>query len=273
MTDLLIHSMSEFSDIILGGLEIAEARRIVEIGAEFGGMSMLLADHAAAQEGSFVSIDPSPKQEFLDWVASADHVQHVAKPSLSAIDDLSDVDAWVIDGDHNWFTVYHELKAIDAACTRDSKPMLVFLHDVAWPCGHRDSYYAPDRIPEEYRQPFDFEGGVMPGIPVTLPGRGFRGMGQFAWAKDEGGPRNGVKAAIDDFAAERFDAGRDIAYAEVPAVFGLGILFDLDAPWSQALADLVIPFHENKLLATLERNRLDNYLAVLDWQDRTAAAA
>ena len=40
---LLIHSMSEFSDIILHGLQIAGARNIAEVGAEFGGMSQQLA--------------------------------------------------------------------------------------------------------------------------------------------------------------------------------------------------------------------------------------
>jgi hypothetical protein len=39
MSNLLIHSMAEFSDLILGSLAIAGARHIVEIGAEFGGMS------------------------------------------------------------------------------------------------------------------------------------------------------------------------------------------------------------------------------------------
>ena len=43
MSNLLIHSMSEFSEIILPSLEIAGATEIVEIGAEFGGMSTVLA--------------------------------------------------------------------------------------------------------------------------------------------------------------------------------------------------------------------------------------
>ena len=47
MPDLLIHSMSEFSDLIIDSLAIAGAAEIVEIGAEFGGMSQVLADYAA----------------------------------------------------------------------------------------------------------------------------------------------------------------------------------------------------------------------------------
>ncbi|PSJ39668.1 class I SAM-dependent methyltransferase [Allosphingosinicella deserti] len=272
MSDLLIHSMSEFSEIILDALSLAGAKEIVEIGAEHGGMSFLLAEHAQAAGGRLTSIDPAPKQAFCDWVGEHKHVRHVAKPSLAAFDDVGGVDAWVIDGDHNWFTVYHELKAVDARCKADDKPMLAFLHDVAWPAARRDMYYAPDRIPEAFRHPYDFDGGVIPGFPALLPGRGFRGMGQFAMALYEGGPRNGVLTAVEDFVEEKRAAGETLCFAEIPAVFGLGILFAMDAEWSEALAERVIPWHDSKLLHTLEQNRLANYLAVLDWQDSAAAA-
>ena len=112
MTDLLIHSMSEFSGLIMPALAAADAADIVEIGAEFGGMSALLADHCAARGGRLTSIDPSPKAEFVEWAAGRPEVRHVAKPSLDVLGDIECADAWVIDGDHNWYTVYHELKAI-----------------------------------------------------------------------------------------------------------------------------------------------------------------
>jgi hypothetical protein len=268
MPDLLIHSMSEFSDIIIDSLAIAGAKEIAEIGAEFGGMSQVLADYAATENGRLTSIDPAPKKEFVDWAQGRSHFRHVAKPSLEAIEDLSNVDAWLIDGDHNWYTVYNELKQIETVCRRDGKPLLVFLHDIAWPWARRDLYYAPHQIPEAFRQPFDYEGGCAPGSPMLVPGRGFRGMGQFAAAIREGGPRNGVLTAVEDFIEDVRGAGRAIAFAEIPAVFGLGVLFDTDAAWSPDLSGYVIPFHDNRLLRTLEENRLANYLAVLDWQDR-----
>jgi hypothetical protein len=103
-----------------------------------------------------------------------------------------------------------------------------------------------------------------------VPNRGFRGLGQFAAATCEGGPRNGVLTAIEDHIDDVRGAGGAIAFAEIPAVFGLGILFDTDAAWSEDLSGFLVPFHENRLLRTLEENRLRNYLAVLDWQDRAA---
>lgn len=273
MTDLLIHSMSEFSPIILGALERAEARNICEIGAEFGGTTQQLAAFAQAQGGTLTSVDPAPKDAFLDWVrANPDHVRHIAATSIEAMPTLDNIDAWVIDGDHNWYTVFSELLLADALCKRDGKPLLAFLHDVSWPCARRDTYYAPEQIPEEYRQPHSYTAGVTLDHAGAIEGRGFRGTGQFAVALQEGGLRNGVLTAVEDFLAQARTDDRKLAWVHVPAVFGLGILFDADAPWAPAVAEHVIPWHDNALLASLEMNRLRNYLAVIDWQDRTAEA-
>lgn len=276
MANLLIHSMCEFSDIILPGLAIAGARNVVEIGAEFGGMTTLLADYCGERGGRLMSIDPAPKPEFIQWVARQENVEHVPLPSLDAIATMEDVDAWVIDGDHNWYTVYNELKLVRDVCRRDGKPFLAFLHDVHWPSGRRDMYYAPDRIPAEFRHPHSFDGGCNPGHNGLRLHRGFRGMGHFAFALHEGGPRNGVLTAIEDFATEELEAGVPYGLAEVPGVFGLGVLFDLDADWSGLLAQMIEPYHQNKLLQTLESNRLLNYLEIIERQDvavaRVAAA-
>jgi hypothetical protein len=271
MTNLLIHSMAEFRDIIMPALAAAKARRIVEIGAEFGGMTQLLASFAAQARGQLTSIDPAPKPEFVRWVKGQKAVRHVPQLSLKAIPQQRDVDAWIVDGDHNWYTVYHECHAIAEGARRDGKPLLVFFHDVAWPSGRRDMYYAPDQIPAEFRHPHSADGGAWPGRSDLLPGRGFRGMGQFAWARHEGGPRNGVLTGIEDFLRDENAAGRDYGFAEIPAVFGLGVLFATDAPWSEQVAELVLPYHDNSLLRRLEENRLANFLTLVDWQDRAAA--
>jgi predicted O-methyltransferase YrrM len=271
MTDLLIHSMTEFADLILQCLDRAGARDVAEIGAEFGGMSQCLADHCAAAGGSLTSIDPAPKAEFVEWAASCPHVRHVAAPSLEAMPALANIDAWMIDGDHNYYTVFNELRLADAASRRDGKPLLAVLHDVAWPCARRDMYYAPETIPAEHRHAHSFEGGVTLGNDGVLLDRGMRGMGNFAWALRAGGPRNGVLTAIEDFIEQAQTEDRLLLYAEIPAVFGLGVLFDAGAEWAEDVAGILLPYHQNDLIASLERNRLRNYLAVIDWQDRHAA--
>lgn len=267
MSDLLIHSMAEFGDLILKALELAGAKTVVEIGAEFGIMTQPLGDFCNKRGGNLIAIDPMPAPGFVEWAATQSHVQHIARTSLEAMGELSDIDAWLIDGDHNYFTVFHELGLAEALSRRDQKPLLVILHDVGWPWSRRDLYYAPDRIPPEYRQPYSFDAGVLLDNPVAQENRGFRGAGQFAVAVQAGGPRNGVLTAVEDFCRVTETESRRLLYAHVPAVFGLGVLFEASAPWAGDLANALVPYHNNPLLAKLERNRLRNYLTVLDWQD------
>ncbi len=267
MSDLLIHSMAEFGDLILGLLDLAGARTVVEIGAEYGGMTEPLAEFCARHQGNLIAIDPSPAPEFVAWAAGQPHVRHIAHPSLEVIATLTNIDAWLIDGDHNYYTVFHELAAADTLARRDGLPLLALLHDVGWPCARRDMYYAPDRIPPAFLQPCRHDAGVTLGDAGYRVDRGFRGAGHFAWALQAGGPRNGVLTAIEDFCREAEHGGRKLLYAHVPAVFGLGVLFDASAPWAEALAEAVLPWHDNPLLAKLENSRLRNYLTVLDWQD------
>ena len=267
MSDLLIHSMAEFSDTILACLGAADAREIAEIGAEFGGMSKRLADHLAPIDGHLTSIDPAPAPGFAAWAAATPCVRHVAQPSLDALPDLAGIDAWLVDGDHNYHTVSRELAEIDRIGHRDGTPMLAFLHDVGWPRARRDMYYAPDRIPAEHRHPHSYSAGALLDRDDLAPGRGFRGIGQFAIAEQSGGPCNGVLTAVEDFLADARADGRALAFAYIPAVFGLGVIFAADAPWGDAVAALLLPLHDNALLARVEDNRLRNYLAVLDWQD------
>lgn len=263
---LLIHSMGEFESIILPALDIVKPQRIVEIGSEHGGLTTLVNQWACDHGGHLTSVDPAPSDTFGRWAQSATSFTHVAKPSLEAFDELDNTDVWFIDGDHNWYTVYHELQQVHAQCQRDNKPLLVFLHDVGWPNARRDSYYQPDRIPAQYLHPYSYEYGVTLDVPGMING-GFRGMGQFAYAQQEGGPRNGVLTAIEDFA---LPFGDELALAVIPAVLGLGVLFSQNAPWTVELVAHLLPYHENSLLQRMETNRLRNYLRVIEMQDQAA---
>ena len=270
MTDLLLHSMSEFSDIILKCLQAANAHDIVEIGSEYGGMSEVLAAFTEQQGGTLTTIDPAAKEEFTTWLKTHTNVTHLPDLSLNVLADLQAPDAWLIDGDHNWYTVFNELVKADDVSRRSGKPFLAFLHDVAWPCARRDQYYAPETIPQDFRHPYDYHGGVTLDSSTLATNRGFRGAGFFAFAKHQGGPRNGVLTAIEDFIAQTTSQDRTINLATVPAIFGLGVLYDKSALWSDDITEILAPLHNNKLIAKLEENRLRNYLAVIEWQDRYA---
>ena len=66
-------------------------------------------------------------------------------------------------------------------------PLLMF-HDVGWPHARRDTYCAPERIPEEHRQPLAHDIALVPWEPGVAAG----GL-PFEWAAErEGGPRNGI---------------------------------------------------------------------------------
>ncbi|HEU0195786.1 MAG TPA: class I SAM-dependent methyltransferase [Nevskiaceae bacterium] len=261
---LLLHSLGEFSSVTVAILDAVDAHRVAEIGSEHGGNTALLANWLRPSGGTLVSVDPAPSEAFLEWLHKhGEGVEHVSRPSLESIDDVGACDAWFIDGDHNWYTVFHELRLIHAVQRRARQPFLVILHDVGWPCARRDQYYAPERIPADCRQPYSYELGVTLGSARLIEG-GFRGCGNFAYALNEGGARNGVLTAVEDFAAE---FKQPFMWAYIPAIFGLGVLWGNDHPVSEKLATQLAPLHEHPLLARMEANRLANYLKVIELQD------
>ena len=84
-------------------------------------------------------------------------VSHNVLPTLPA------VDVALVDGDHNWFTVYHELRMLSESARKAGAPLpVLIMHDVLWPYGRRDLYYVPERVPEEFRQPYEKK-GIRPG--------------------------------------------------------------------------------------------------------------
>ena len=161
-------------------------------------------------------------------------------------------DVVILDGDHNYFTLSNELRLIAERSAGGALPLLMF-HDVLWPHARRDSYYAPDRIPEGERQPLAENTGLVPGNAGTdetgLP---------FEWAAErEGGERNGVLTAIEDF----MEREEGLRLVRVPAFFGFGVLWAGDAPYAGALAAILDPFDAQPVLGRLEANRVAHLVA------------
>src|SRR5690606_19879023 len=106
--------------------------------------------------------------------------------SLEVLPSLEPMDAALVDGDHNWYTVYNELKLLAEGATRAGAPLpVLILHDVLWPYGRRDLYYAPEQIPDEFRQPYR-EMGMRPGERELNPKGGLNPT--MHNAEVEGGP-------------------------------------------------------------------------------------
>lgn len=258
---LLLHSLTTFEPLLEACLDAVAPKQIGEIGSESGGTTKLLVDWARRNDASVWTVEPFPAHDLLELEAAAAPLTVARGRSPEALADAPRCDVWLIDGDHNYWTVRQECEraAADGA--------LAILHDVAWPCARRDQYYDPTAIPPEGVHPHTWDEGVVPGDPGTRPAGGLRGDGQFAYARTEGGAENGVLTAVESVVSDR----GDIELHVVPVVFGVGFLFPTDAPWADAVRALAAPYAGSELLARLERNRLALYTRVLELQDEVAA--
>jgi len=149
-------------------LPAARARRVLEIGALRGETTERMLDDLGP-DAELDVIDPEPAFDpsAHERGFKGRYRFHRAL-SLDVIPALGPLDAALIDGDHNWYTVYNELRLLAEGAKRHGTglPVLI-LHDVLWPYGRRDLYYAPERIPAEHRQPW--ARALAAGPP--LPGR------------------------------------------------------------------------------------------------------
>src|SRR5215212_8786214 len=130
---LLLHSLSEHGELIFGALDAARPRRIVEIGSETGGFSKQLLDWAGDHGATLVTVEPQPSAEIRELAAATPHFELVAGRSPRALEEVEPAGAYVIDGDHNHWTVLRELRAAFAGGTAP----LVIVHDVGWPWARR----------------------------------------------------------------------------------------------------------------------------------------
>jgi hypothetical protein len=241
------HSFANLAELFVPCLDAVEARSLVEVGAYAGDLTRLLLEWAGTANAHVVAIDPMPQPELVELDEQRADMTLIRETSLEAFGHIDLPDVVIIDGDHNYYTVSEELRAIGERARGEALPLLLF-HDVAWPHGRRDAYYVPELIPEEHRRPLKEGGGLFPGERGTLPG-----ALPYKWvAEEEGGPRNGVLTAIEDFVAGR----EGVRLVVVSAFFGFGAVWHTSAPWSEAVAELLNPWDRNPLVERLEENRV-----------------
>jgi cephalosporin hydroxylase len=214
--------MFPFWEVVIAPVfEAVAARRVVEIGAWRGETTVLMLER----------LGPDAELHVIDPVPEFDPAEHERRfpgryifhrdTSHNVLPTLEPMEVALVDGDHNWYTVYNELKMLEDGARRSNAllPVLI-MHDVGWPYGRRDLYYDPQQVPEEYRQPYR-QAGMEPGHERLLP-RGGLNPTMFN-AETEGGPRNGVMTALDDFLAEY---ERPVRKLLIPTYFGLAIVAD-----------------------------------------------
>jgi hypothetical protein len=246
-------SLINNGEVMTACLDAAGPRSVVEVGAYAGDLTRFLLDWAEASRAVVRAIDPSPQDELLRLEAERSELRLVQSTSHDALRNMPPAEAYLIDGDHNYYTVSEELRLISELSAGNPLPLLMF-HDVGWPHARRDDYFAPELIPEESRQPTIEGGGLFPGISAPRAG----GL-PYKWpAAEEGGPRNGVLTALEDFVGQR-DGMR---LAVVASFFGLGVVWHHDAPYAERLAEILGPLDRNPILERLEANRVFHLAAV-----------
>jgi hypothetical protein len=190
--------------------------RICEVGSCQGEGTNLLK---AVPRLHTTSIDPCLDANLQQKFAGDPSVDMRRGLSLDVLPKLTQqFDCILIDGDHNWYTVYNELKVI-AEKNLLRKGGIIFLHDVERPWGRRDLYYQLDTIPPEYRQQALERWGNADNKSELISEDASAAPSMRA--RFEGGARNGVLTAIEDFTAEN---KKDYRFFRVSAGHGLGII-------------------------------------------------
>jgi len=241
------HSLANLAEVLLGCLDASEARSVTEIGAYAGDLTRLLLEWAAGSGARVVAVDPTPHPSLVELSETHPQLELIQEASHEALRQIPLADAVIIDGDHNYYTVSEELRLIDERAPGPQIPLLM-LHDVGWPHGRRDAYWDPERIPDEHRQPTLARPFIFPGEPGVVD----TGMPMYAAAEREGGRRNGVRTALEDF----LDRRRDLRAATLAPFFGFAAVWHREAPWAQAVAEFLEPWDRNPMLERLEANRV-----------------
>jgi methyltransferase family protein len=262
-------SLAQVAELILPCLDAVGARSVAEVGAFAGDFTRVLVDWAAGAGARVLAIDPAPQAALIDLAGEFAELELIRTSSLEALAQAPLPDAVLIDGDHNYFTVSHELEVIGRRAATAPLPLL-FFHDVCWPHGRRDDYFDARQIPADQRRPVAGEaGGLYPGDPGLRHGA----LPYPHSAAQEGGPGNGVLTAVEDFVRGR----ADLRLVVVPAFFGLGVVWHAGIAGAAQLGRVLDPWDRNPILERLEANRVHHLaeshvrqVAVWEGQQRLA---
>jgi O-antigen biosynthesis protein len=238
-------------------LDALAPRVLVEVGADLNAVTRPLLDWARDNDAVLHTIDPDPSLSAQALLAEhGERLCFHSATSLDVLGEIAGIDLALIDGDHNWYTVINELRALDARAREDGREAPVILvHEIDWPHGRRDSYRDPERIPESHRQPHA-RGGVAPGRVELGPGLN----DHLENALLEGTPANGVLSAVEDFLAEAESSWRSWS---LPGLGGMAVLasagvLEARAPLRELLDSIDSPAFLRAHCQTIEQARVQS---------------
>jgi GT2 family glycosyltransferase/glycosyltransferase involved in cell wall biosynthesis len=263
-----------WSMVIKPVFEALRPETVVEVGSDHGPNTRNLAEWCVEHGATLHVIDPLPKYDVDEWLEryGGTLVFHRSL-SLNALGRIGPADAVLIDGDHNWYTVYHELELVKRQARKAGVALpVVLLHDVLWPYGRRDLYYDPETIPEAYRQPYARR-GMRPDTPDLLE-KG--GLNAHLWNSIyENDLRNGVMTAVEDFVAQ---VGEPVEFVVLPAIHGLGMIVprarsEQRPELADLLAELTLAARVRELVEMVEGQRLETEIRLQESRAEAREAA
>ncbi len=241
-------------DIIRPLLEYCAARSLVEIGAWDGEHTSLLLEYCERVEGSLVVIEPEVRPSLKRRLERSKRVQLIPERSQDALPRVSEaVDAVLLEGDLNYHTVLGDLRQILAVNERCGAPFpVVFLRAVGWPYARRDMYYEPESLPRHAVHAWEKRGLS----PWNMQLVDDMINAEYCNASSEGGERNGVLTAAEDFLKEAEGLLRLWTF---PANHGLGIIYRTGSAATHYVAsNLEVPRAVVRFLETWEIARLND---------------
>lgn len=259
-----------WNTIIEPAFQILKPSTIVEIGVDAGKQTELVLAYCKMHGARLHAIDPSPTVDAQTW--ATEHTNHLISHrdiSLNVLGGIQDIDAVLIDGDHNWYTVLHELLLLEKQAIRGGRFPVVFLHDTGWPYARRDLYYAPERIPDAYRKAYA-EKGIQQDKGALAEFGGFNAPSKNA--VEENTLQNGVLTAVEDFLEQSV---LDLHCITIPGLHGLGLIAPMSLlhtlpAFSTFLNALQTGKHLQAHMAAMEYDRVEHLLAVKSAQESQA---
>jgi len=207
-------------DITRPLLRAIEAGHLLEIGADTGEHTHLLLQYCYEFNADLIVIEPFVKPSLQKIADSSNKVSLMAEKSMEAMPNINTpIDVVLLEGDLNYFSVYNDLIAIRDLSVRQGTPIpCCFFRSSSWPYARRDMYYDPDTVPIFQRHDYALS-GMTPWSQVLE-----EGMINFPFfnAKKEGGERNGVLTAVEDFIKE---SGLPLGKFLLPINNGVGIIY------------------------------------------------
>ncbi len=196
-----------------------KAQNIVEIGSDTGINTKNILEYCLDHDSHLIVIDPSPKFDVEEFkIRYGDKFEFYKELSLNRLPSITDFDVILIGGDHNWYTLYNELKIIEEKFNEENFP-IIFLPNIGLQYKGRELYCDPENIPKSYRQTHK-KLGKSPGEASLNENSGMNK--DFNDSINENNSKNGILTAVETFINE---SDLEFTFKTINVFYGLGILY------------------------------------------------